>query len=204
MNKSLKELDLFQLATRAKLLCPELNSVYVPPEIGRDSKELFIIGEAPGEEEEEQRAPFVGPAGQVLRHALKEVFGPDFAPYITNVVKYRPTATKGNRTPTPEECSKFLPMLHEELRRIDPAVVMVMGNTAGRTLSGREDFKITSYMEHSKSAVMNLAVEDETIKLRIVPCTHPSYILHCGGIGTTEWSRFVKRFHLALDFVEQP
>lgn len=192
------EITLLQLATRAKLQCPNLNGVYVPPEMGADSATLFIIGEAPGEEEEEARAPFVGPSGSILRAAVREAFGEAFAPYITNAVKYRPATTKGNRTPTEDERLAFRDLLKEEIRRVRPKVVMALGNTAGSALSGQADFHVMQYMgdgQYRTGREATMTISGHTFG--VVPCVHPSFVLRSGGVGTHEWARFVQRFRVA-------
>lgn len=76
--------------------------------------------------------PFVGPSGQLLDKALRAAgFDPASHCYVTNVVKRRPP---NNRNPTPEEVAFFLPFVQEELRLVDPWVVLVMGGVAARAL----------------------------------------------------------------------
>lgn len=100
---------------------------------GNPAARICLIGEAPGEKEDEAGRPFVGKAGKQLDEFLlisgirrEEV-------YITNAVKFRPTATgkKGlvNRTPTKSEIEAFRPYLLRELESLGAEVIVTLGNT---------------------------------------------------------------------------
>ena len=93
----------------------------------------LLIGEAPGAEETKQGRPFVGKAGKQL-DALISLFGVARADvFISNVVKYRPVVrslkTTRNRTPNPAEVAQSLPLLRYEIERIQPRVLLTLGNT---------------------------------------------------------------------------
>lgn len=87
----------------------------------------MIIGEAPGAEEEKQGRPFVGASGKVLQDALKRSGLSRADVYITNCFKERP---EGNRNPTREELEDHLPILMEEMERVDPVAVLLLGSVA--------------------------------------------------------------------------
>ena len=104
----------------------------VPPR-GEASARLFLLGEAPGEAEDRAGAPFVGPSGELLEKILASVgLGWDDA-YVTNLVKRRPP---GNRDPTPAEVQYFTPWALEEVRLVQPAVVVGVGRHAAQALLG--------------------------------------------------------------------
>ncbi len=133
---------------------------------------------------------FAGEAGSILRHAIHKAFGTEFAPYLTNVVKYRPktTSAKGNRAPTREECDAFRPVLMSEIESVQPSVILSLGNTAGMTLSQKPEFHVTHYMgKHVK-----LRVAERLIM--VFPCVHPNYVLRNGGVGTIAWNDFYEVF----------
>ncbi len=88
---------------------------------------LFFIGEAPGEKEDMYNRPFVGRSGQLLRKIFLDVFYNDYNIYISNVVKCRPP---NNRKPTPEEIETCLPYLLNELKNINPILIIYLGRTA--------------------------------------------------------------------------
>jgi uracil-DNA glycosylase family protein len=107
---------------------------------------IAFVGEQPGDAEDRQGAPFVGPAGQLLDRALVEA-GIDRADcYVTNAVKhfrFRPTPKRRlHQTPAPEHIAACRPWLVAELAAVDPEVLVCLGATAGRALFGPE-FRIT-------------------------------------------------------------
>ncbi len=119
-----------------------MGSVFVPGRGGLGSGVVFI-GEAPGREEERDRAPFVGPAGRNLNALLAEIGLRRDEVYITNLVKYRPSNAKGeNRAPTAKESRYALPYLLEELDILDPGVVVCLGLSAAKTLLENPDLKM--------------------------------------------------------------
>lgn len=109
----------------------ESQGVLVPPS-GPLEAPIVLCGEAPGEDEILQDAPFVGRAGQHLRYLLKRAGINPSVLYITNVVLYRPL---GNRTPYPYEYLASRPRLMRELAIVKPLVVVSLGATAYFTLS---------------------------------------------------------------------
>ena len=107
--------------------------------VGSPSATLMFIGEAPGAEEERQREPFVGPAGQLLTKIITNAMGlrrEDV--YISNICKFRPSMGDGqgsrNRPPTPEEMAACLPYVLTEIELIKPQVIVALGATASTGL----------------------------------------------------------------------
>ncbi|MCX8196068.1 MAG: uracil-DNA glycosylase [Acidilobaceae archaeon] len=99
---------------------------------------VVLVGEAPGRAEDELGRPFVGPSGRLLEQLLGAAGLRREEVYVTNVVKCRPP---GNRRPRGDEVRACLPYLLAELSALSPALVVALGETAGRTLSellGRE------------------------------------------------------------------
>ena len=114
--------------------------VLVPGE-GCEQAEIVLVGEAPGAEETLQKRPFVGKAGKNLDGFLEvlELKREDI--FITNAVKVRPTkmSEKGrlsNRPPTKEELAVCAECLRKELSHIAPKVIVTLGNTALRAVTG--------------------------------------------------------------------
>lgn len=101
---------------------------------GPSPTNVMFIGEAPGENENEEERPFIGRSGQLLRSMIRDYmsFNPEDV-YITNIVKCRPP---GNRTPTWEEIESCEPNLLREIDAVDPDVIVMLGNTAIETLTG--------------------------------------------------------------------
>ena len=100
---------------------------------------LMIVGEAPGQREDEQGVPFVGRSGQLLEKLLGEIGLERSAVYIANVVKCRPPR---NRDPRQEEIDACSDYLRAQLRLVDPLVVLTLGNFSSKLLL-RTDTGIT-------------------------------------------------------------
>jgi uracil-DNA glycosylase family 4 len=111
----------------------ELSRNFVIGEGNPDSPVVFV-GEAPGAEEDNQRRPFVGTAGQILTSALESAGWRRSEVFITNVVKCRPPH---NRPPRKSEIQLFLPYLKKELDVVEPKVICLLGATATRALTGK-------------------------------------------------------------------
>jgi DNA polymerase len=100
---------------------------------GSPEAELMFIGEAPGAEEERQREPFVGPAGQKLTGIIKAMGLDRERVYISNICKFRPAMPdqgSSNRAPTREEMRACLPFILTEIDIIRPKVIIALGKTA--------------------------------------------------------------------------
>jgi uracil-DNA glycosylase family protein len=113
---------------------------------GPGSARAVLVGEQPGDSEDLQGAPFVGPAGEVLDKALIDAGLPREEVYVTNVVKHFKFVERGKRrihqTPVASEIAACRPWLEAELEVIRPKVLVCLGATASRALVG-PDFRIT-------------------------------------------------------------
>lgn len=109
---------------------------------GNPAAPLMIIGEAPGADEDRQGKPFVGKAGQLLDRMLAAIGRARHhgeaarAAYISNVVFWRPP---GNRAPEPAEMEACAPFVREHVRLIAPKVILALGATAAKALTGKAD-----------------------------------------------------------------
>ncbi|MCT7976886.1 uracil-DNA glycosylase [Laspinema olomoucense] len=102
--------------------------------IGRGNPQapIMIIGEAPGQTEDETGLPFVGKSGELLEKILASVkLSTEKDVYICNVNKCRPP---GNRTPTPDEMEACKPYLLEQIRLVNPSIILLTGATAVKGL----------------------------------------------------------------------
>ena len=101
---------------------------------------LMFVGEQPGDQEDLQGKPFVGPAGQLLARALEELAVPRDKVYITNAVKHFKFELRGKRrihkTPAQQEAAACLHWLESEIELVDPAALVALGATAARQLMG--------------------------------------------------------------------
>jgi DNA polymerase len=102
---------------------------------------LMLVGEQPGDQEDLQGHPFVGPAGQLLDRALKELGWPREALYLTNAVKHFKFEMRGKRrmhkTPAQREAAACLHWLESEIEHVKPQAIVALGATAARQVMGR-------------------------------------------------------------------
>jgi uracil-DNA glycosylase family protein len=148
---------------------------------GAASARVVMVGEQPGDQEDRQGAPFVGPAGRLLDRALDEA-GIDRADaYVTNAVKHfkfeqsGPGKRRIHKTPDAAEMAACRPWLSAELRIVDPEVVVILGATAGRALLG-PSFRVT---KQRGELIPRPPLDDESSTQNgfIVPTVHPSAVL---------------------------
>ena len=107
--------------------------------VGSPTADLMFVGEAPGQQEDEQGIPFVGAAGKLLDRYLYAVDIPRESVYIANILKCRPPR---NRDPLPEEEEACISHLREQVRIIRPKIIVCLGRISAMRLI-KEDFKIT-------------------------------------------------------------
>lgn len=111
---------------------PEINGCCVYR--GTPSNKRMIIGEAPGREEDSRRSPWTGPAGQLLDKIFAAAGLDTNSFYVGNVIKCRPFSPKGsgreNFTPKTEQQQLCKPFLEEEIRLINPRLIVLMGRVA--------------------------------------------------------------------------
>ena len=107
---------------------------------------LMLVGEAPGNDEDLEGRPFVGPAGRLLDGALEEAGVERRQVYLTNAVKHFKFERRGkariHKKPSAGEIKACKPWLDEELQRIKPTVLVCLGATAAQALLGRQ-FRVT-------------------------------------------------------------
>jgi uracil-DNA glycosylase len=107
---------------------------------GSERARVMIVGEQPGDREDREGRPFVGPAGRELDRALERVGIDRGDVYITNVVKHFKFEERGRRrihqTPKRFEIDACSPWLRAELQAVDPEVLVILGATAGKALVG--------------------------------------------------------------------
>jgi len=109
---------------------------------GSGESGLMLIGEQPGDIEDREGRPFVGPAGQLLDRALEEAGIDRLSVYVTNAVKHFKWEPRGKRRlhskPNAQEIAACRPWLDAELVALRPAVVVCLGATAARVVLGSE------------------------------------------------------------------
>jgi uracil-DNA glycosylase family protein len=113
---------------------------------GRAGSRVMLIGEQPGDQEDLQGRPFVGPAGQLLDWALEKAGIDRTQAYVSNVVKHFKWVPRGKRRihskPSSMEISACLPWLEAELEVVQPEILVLLGATAAQALLG-PTFRVT-------------------------------------------------------------
>tara|TARA_Y100000590_G_C15590494_1_gene965856 strand:- start:377 stop:1081 length:705 start_codon:yes stop_codon:yes gene_type:complete len=134
---------------------------------GNCESSIMIVGEGPGQKEDEQGKPFVGDAGTLLNKMLNAIKVDRKNVYITNVVNYRPP---NNRKPEPPEITRYSNFLKEHISIIDPKILILMGSTAMESLFGSK-IKISKERGVWKEIIVNQ-------KTYLVLITfHPAHLL---------------------------
>lgn len=134
---------------------------------GNPDAALLFVGEAPGETEDQLGRPFVGKAGQKLDEMIRALGLAREDVYIANVLKSRPP---GNRTPLQDEVDKCGPYLMEQIRIIDPRVIVTLGGPATKLLL-RTELGITRL----RGVWAELDLGGRSVP--VMPTFHPAYLL---------------------------
>ena len=127
----------------------------------------MIVGEGPGQKEDEVGKPFVGDAGLLLNKMLKAININRQDIYITNVVNYRPP---NNRKPEPAEITRYSEYLRKHISIINPKILILMGSTAMESLFGSK-IKISKERGNWKDVIINNKSYLTMITF------HPAYLL---------------------------
>ena len=128
---------------------------------------IMIIGEGPGQKEDELGKPFVGDAGNLLNKMLKAINIEREKIYITNVVNYRPP---NNRKPEPSEINRYSEYLKEHISIINPKILILMGSTAMEALLGSNK-RISKERGQWKEVI----IKQKNYKTMVT--FHPAYLL---------------------------
>jgi len=145
---------------------------------GTSESQLMIVGEGPGQKEDELGKPFVGDAGMLLNKMLKAINIDRNKVYITNVVNYRPP---NNRKPEPAEIIRYSNFLREHISIIDPKILILMGSSAMEALFGSK-IKISKERGAWKEVIVN-----QKTYLTIITF-HPAYLLRQPDQKKYSWS----------------
>jgi DNA polymerase len=153
----------------------------------------MLVGEQPGDKEDRKGKPFVGPAGQMLDHALEDAGIDRGQVYVTNAVKHFKFVPRGkvrlHQKPNTAEIRACRPWYERELAAVKPALVVAMGATAAQSVLG----KITP-INRNRGRLIDL---DETTKALVT--VHPSYLLRQPDqeAKAREYERFVADLRIA-------
>lgn len=155
---------------------------------GDPQADWMVIGEAPGEEEDRQGEPFVGPAGQLLTAMLAAIDLPREKVFIANVLKCRPP---GNRDPHVEEVSECLSYLHRQVAFVRPRLVLAVGRIAAQTLLG---------VETPLAKLRGQVHRFGPLNTPLIVTYHPAYLLRSPGEKRKAWEdlKFARQTFAAL------
>jgi uracil-DNA glycosylase len=163
---------------------------------GAVKSEVMLVGEQPGDSEDREGRPFVGPAGKLLDRALEEAGIDRRLAYVTNVVKHFKWQARGKRRihqkPNWAEMTACRPWLEAELQVVKPSVLVCLGATAAQALLGR-DFRV--------SRQRGELVESQ-LAPHVLATVHPSAILRADEEDReAEYGAFVADLRTAARFV---
>jgi DNA polymerase len=192
MDKRAELKKLEEEMVSATLPLREMNLVFGEGNV--DCKVMFV-GEAPGENEDRLRRPFVGRGGQLLDQMIASIGWKRPDVYITNIVKRRPP---GNRDPLPEEIEAYKPYLARQIEIINPKIVATLGR-----------FSMNYFLPLAKMSRDHGRVF--TVDGRFIfPLYHPAYALRspieAGGVLAEDFKKLPKILagEIAPEVVEAP
>jgi len=134
---------------------------------GNIQSSIMIVGEGPGEKEDELGKPFVGDAGNLLNKMLKAIKIEREKIYITNVINYRPP---NDRKPEQSEINRYSKYLKEHISIIDPKILILMGSTAMEAILG-----INKKISKERGQWKEVIIKQKNYKTIIT--FHPAYLL---------------------------
>ncbi len=155
---------------------------------GNIQSPIMIVGEGPGQKEDELGKPFVGDAGALLNKMLKAIKIEREKIYITNVVNYRPP---NNRKPEKSEINRYSEYLKEHISIIDPQILILMGSTAMEALFGGN-----KRISKERGQWKEIIIKHKTYKSIIT--FHPAYLLRQPDQKKFSWED-LKIIHKKID-----
>ncbi|ASR35112.1 uracil-DNA glycosylase [Prauserella marina] len=181
---------------------------------GPASARFFLVGEVPGDQEDRQGEPFVGPAGRLLGHAMADAGMDRKMAYLTNAVKhFRFTRDEGgkrriHKKPSRGQIAACRPWLLAELAAVRPEIIVCLGATAAQSLLGN-DFRVTRergvLLGPQDLPEHNAMAERPEAAPRVLATVHPSAILRAKGEDRTDaYDEFVSDLRAAASESTDP
>jgi DNA polymerase len=146
---------------------------------GAGDAPVMVIGEAPGAEEDQQGAPFVGRAGRLLDRMLAAA-GLEGRVFITNTVYWRPP---GNRTPSPAEQLVCSPFLERAIALVNPRILLLAGGASAKALLQRPEGILTL-----RGRWFDWRSADESLTVPAMPTLHPAFLLRQPAAKKRAWA----------------
>jgi uracil-DNA glycosylase len=166
---------------------------------GPVSAALMLVGEQPGDQEDQQGKPFVGPAGRLLSAALAKAGIDRRKTYLSNAVQHFKWEPRGKRRihqkPNALEIAACRPWLLAEIAVIKPDVLVVLGATAAQSLLGRQ-FRVTQHRGE---------IIPTSLAPRVLATVHPSSLLRAPDEATRqrETARFIADLRVAAKLLRR-
>ena len=152
---------------------------------GPHTANIMVVGEAPGASEDESGQPFVGRSGQMLIRLFGEVGISRDDIYIANVLKCRPPENRNPKSIEIQQCANYL---DEQIRFVNPKVIVPVGNFSAR------------YILKTKDGIMALRNKSYKVnEIDVVPTVHPAYVLRNGSRGQDEMREDLRIVKKLLD-----
>ena len=151
---------------------------------GNPNSAVMIIGEAPGQEEDEQGKPFVGQSGKLLNNMLAAVGLKRSDVYISNILFWRPP---GNRTPSAEEIAFCMPYVKQHIMLARPKVLLLLGGVAVKSILNT--LEPISKLRGLKNTYMGIDT---------IATFHPAYLLRSPGQKAIAFRDFIALRKLLL------
>lgn len=147
---------------------------------GNSNAEILLVGEAPGADEDRVGRPFVGRSGQLQDKILAACgFTRKDHVFLANILRCRPP---GNRVPTDDEVQACIPFLFEQIKLVNPKIVIPLGTTALKRLLGDNSLRISR-------------LRGQWMKWEgrwLMPVYHPAAMLHNPGLKRDTWEDYKK------------
>lgn len=164
---------------------------------GAEHADVLLVGEQPGDMEDRQGRPFVGPAGHLLNRALEQAGIDRERAYVTNAVKHFKWTARGKRRihqkPNAREMTACRPWLEAEISTVRPKVIVCLGATAAQSLLGSQ-FRVTQARGQVLASPLGGCV---------LPTIHPSAILRApeDKMREAEMELFIRDLRQALPLI---
>lgn len=153
---------------------PKVHSTYVPS-VGNEDADIMFVGEAPGKTEEREREPFVGKSGKLLtqyaeRHGIRR---PDEM-FLTNLCKYRPRRNSFKNLIDTPQLEEGLAELEEEIRRVDPNLIVALGGWPLYHLTGQSTRSPGSGITSYRGSLLPCTLVEG---YKVLATVHPAFVL---------------------------
>jgi uracil-DNA glycosylase len=156
----------------------EIATNTVPGE-GNVDADILFVGEAPGQKEDELGRPFVGAAGKLLDQLIESIGLKRENVFIANLIKHRPP---GNRDPVPEEIAAYTPYLDEQLKIIEPKLIVTLGRYSMAYFLGPGLVISKIHGQPKRNAKGQV----------VMPMYHPAAALYSGNLRPALFADFAK------------